>query len=123
MPDPQLTKKINLPLGGAALILQTIVQPAVAPLGQAATYKGYSREMIWKVAKCDWVGCALAMGWGCCVILALQWGGIERPWNDGAVIACLVLVGVLPVIFVLWEKWLGDQAMFKMYLLKRRTIA
>jgi hypothetical protein len=118
-----LTKQINLPLGGAALILQTIVQPAVAPLGQAATYKGLSRDMFWKVVVCDWVGCALAMAWGCCVILALQWGGIERSWKDGGVITCLVLVGVIPVIFILWEKWLGDRAMFKMYLLKRRTIA
>ena len=114
---------INLPLGGAALILQTIVQPASPPLGQAATYKGYSRGMIRKVALCDWVGCIMAMGWGCCVILALQWGGIERPWNDGGVVTCLVLVGVLPVIFLAWEHWLGDKAMFKLYLMKRRTIA
>lgn len=63
------------------------------------------------------------MGWGCCVILALQWGGIERSWKDGGVVTCLVLIGVLPVIFIAWEHWLGEKAMFKLFLLKRRTIA
>lgn len=63
------------------------------------------------------------MAWGCCLILALQWGGIERPWSDGGVIACLVLIGVLPPVFVAWEWYIGDKAMFKLELIKRRTVA
>lgn len=62
------------------------------------------------------------MGWGCCIILALQWGGVTKPWNDGSVIATLVLSAVLPIVFVLWEGWLGENAMFKLFLFKRRTI-
>jgi hypothetical protein len=78
--------------------------------------------MLWAVLKCDWVGMVLAMGWGCSVILALEWGGITKPWSDGGVIVCLVLIGVLPFVFVGWEYWLGDGAMFKLKLIMRRTI-
>jgi hypothetical protein len=79
--------------------------------------------MFWKVVKCDWLGVAIAMAWGCCLILALQWGGVTKKWSDGSVIATLVLIPVLLAVFLLWEWWLGDNAMFKMKLLKRRTIA
>ena len=79
--------------------------------------------MIWQVVKCDWLGVAMAMAWGCCVILALQWGGVTKKWSDGSVVATLVMIGVIPVIFVLYEKWIGENAMFKLHLIKRRTIA
>jgi hypothetical protein len=96
--------------------------PASAPLGRADSYKGYSKEMFWQVVKCDWLGVVMAMAWGCCTILAMQWGGVTKPWNDGSVIACFVMMGVIPVIFVLYETWLGDKAMFRVALFKRRTI-
>jgi hypothetical protein len=32
------------------------------------------------------------------------------------------MMGVIPVIFVLYETWLGDKAMFRVALFKRRTI-
>jgi hypothetical protein len=96
--------------------------PASPPLGRADSYKGYSKDMFWQVVKCDWLGVAMAMAWGCCTILAMQWGGVTKPWNDGSVIACFVMMGVIPVIFVLYETWLGDKAMFRVALFKRRTI-
>ncbi len=97
--------------------------PTTAPLGRKDKYKGYSKDMFMQVVKCDWVGGAMSMAWAVCLILALQWGGITKPWNDGGVIACLVLFAVLPFVFVLYERWLGEHAMFKLALLKRRTIA
>lgn len=109
-------------LGGVALICLTLFQPTTPPLGRAKTYKGYSKAMLLQVLKCDWLGVVITMGWGCCIILALQWGGVTKPWNDGSVIATLVLSAVLPIVFVLWEGWLGENAMFKLFLFKRRTI-
>jgi hypothetical protein len=113
---------INLPFGGIALAAIMAFQPTTPPLGRAASYKGYSRQMLWDVLKCDWMGMVLAMAWGCCIISALQWGGITRPWNDGGVITCLVLVVVLLPVFFAWEYWLGASAMFRLSLIKRRTI-
>lgn len=97
-------------------------QPTAPPLGRAATYKGYSKETFYAILQCDWIGAAICMAWACCAILALQWGGITRPWNDGGVITCLVLTAVIPPLFFGWEYWLGEKAMFKMKLMRRRTI-
>ena len=114
---------INLPFGGVALAAITFFQPLSPPLGRAASYKGLSWSMFWDVVKCDWGGCALSMAWGVCCILFMQWGGVTKKWNDGSVIATAVLTGVLPFVFVLYEWWLGDKAMFKLHLFKHRTIA
>lgn len=114
---------INLPFGGIALAMIMLFQPTSHPLGRKDAYKGYSKEMLKQLIKCDWLGVAFAMGWGCVVILALQWGGVTKPWNNGSVIACLVMTAVIPPLFIAYEAWLGDNAMFKLHLLKRRTIA
>ena len=114
---------INLPFGGVALAMIIFFQPTRPPLGRAATYKGYSKDMFWSVLKCDWMAAALAMAWGCVVSLALQWGGITRPWNDGGVVTCLVLIGALPPVFIAWEYWMGEKAMFRLAIFARRTIA
>lgn len=78
--------------------------------------------MLPALAKCDWLGVAIAMAWGCCVILFTQWGGVTKPWSDGSVIATAVMSGVIPFIFFGWEYWLGENAMFKLHLLRRRTM-
>lgn len=96
--------------------------PTTPPLGRAKTYKGYSWAMVNDLAKCDWFGVAIVMSWGCCVILFTQWGGVTKSWKDGSVIACAVMTAVIPVIFFTWEYWLGENAMFKLALIKRRTI-
>ncbi len=75
-----------------------------------------------QVVKCDWLGVCITMGWAVCFILFLQWGGVTRKWSSGSVIACIVMSAVLPPIFVFYEMWLGDNAMFRVKLLKRRTI-
>lgn len=97
-------------------------QPTRPPLGRAAIYKGYSKAMIKQVAQCDWLGVAITIGWAVCLILFMQWGGITKKWSDGSVIATIVVTAVLPFVFVGYEYWLGEHAMFKLRLLKRRTI-
>ena len=115
-----LTERIR---GGLALGLIFLAAPASPPLGRAATYKGYSKGMFKQVAKCDWLGVAITMGWATCLILFMQWGGVTKKWNDGSVIACIVMTVVLPPVFIGYEYWLGEHAMFKLALLKRRSIS
>jgi len=55
------------------------------------------------------------------LLLALQWGGNEKPWNDRDVIATLAVAGVLLISFAGWEMYLGPKAMVPLALLKRRT--
>lgn len=92
-------------------------------MGRRRNYQGYSKYMLHQFIRCDWVGAAIAMAWAVCFILALQWGGVDHAWNSGSVIACLVMVGVLPPIFFAWEMFVGpERAMFKLRLFARRTI-
>ncbi|EIW65485.1 hypothetical protein TREMEDRAFT_13495, partial [Tremella mesenterica DSM 1558] len=113
---------INLPFGGLAFAMLFFLLPTTAPLGRKATYKGYNKDMIMAVVRCDWGAMVIAMAWSVCIILALQWGGVTKKWNDGSVIATLVMSVVLIPIFIGYEWWMGEAAMFKLRLLKRRTI-
>ncbi|KAK7039739.1 major facilitator superfamily domain-containing protein [Favolaschia claudopus] len=45
------------------------------------------------------------------LILALQWGGNTKPWNDKAVIITFVFAGVLTAVYVVWEMRMGEKAM------------
>lgn len=45
-----------------------------------------------------------------CLLLALQWGGVKYPWNDGRIIALFVLFGLALIAFVGVQLWLGEEA-------------
>lgn len=66
------------------------------------------------------------------LLIPLQWGGNERPWNDPVVIALLVTVSriqrplhcltcfqsaVLLVAFIAWEYKMGDRALMPLNLI------
>lgn len=62
------------------------------------------------------------LGFVTSLILALQWGGNQKPWHDKDVIATLVVAGVLLILFGSWEYYLGEEkAMVPLNLLKRRA--
>ncbi|WWD21836.1 hypothetical protein CI109_106324 [Kwoniella shandongensis] len=113
---------INLPFGGIALACLFVFQPAAPPLGHAKDYKGYGYHMIHQVIRLDWVGMVLSMAWAVCLILALQWGGVTRAWNDAGVIVCLVLAFVLVPVFCFYEYYIGDKAFFRIRLFARKSI-
>ena len=51
--------------------------------------------------------CALLPTSLVCFTLALEWGGQSRPWNDGSVIATLVIWITLTIAWVVVE-WVQD---------------
>ncbi|GKT86587.1 hypothetical protein Ct61P_04437 [Colletotrichum tofieldiae] len=63
-----------------------------------------------KVVHLDLSGYALVL---CAVIgyfLALQWGGLERPWSDGVVIGTFVGFVVISAACFANDVWMGDRA-------------
>ena len=40
----------------------------------------------------DWIGTFFSVGMVTFLLIAVQWGGNEKPWDNGSVIAFLVLV-------------------------------
>jgi hypothetical protein len=52
--------------------------------------------------------------------LALEWGGLSKPWSDGTVVATLVVWVVLTFGFFVNEWLLGARAMMPLYLFRSR---
>ncbi|KAK8081286.1 MFS general substrate transporter [Apiospora saccharicola] len=55
-----------------------------------------------------------------CLTLALQWGDLTKHWNDGSVIAALVMWILLTIAFVVTEYFQGARAMVPLRLPKPR---
>lgn len=45
-----------------------------------------------------------------CILLALQWGGTKYPWNDGRIIALLVVFCITLIAFTVVQAYMGDDA-------------
>jgi MFS family permease len=105
---------INLPIGGvvAVLIFFYFYVPRHVQT-VAATWKEVFLQL-------DLPGFVLLLTSLVCFTLALQWGGQSRSWNDGGVIATLVMWIVLTIAFVVVEWVEGPYAMVPMHLLKSR---
>ncbi|KAF2096360.1 DNA repair protein RAD50 [Rhizodiscina lignyota] len=108
---------INLPIGGvsALIILFFFTVPKQAKPVQA-TWKE-------KLLQMDLGGTALLLCGIVCLLLAFQWGGVTKKWSDGNVIGTLVAAGVIIIIFICWEIWLGERALMVPRLLKQKTIS
>lgn len=100
---------INLPTGGVALLAIWGLLDSVPPLGVSSSVS--IRERIRQTVNMDWIGATLCFASVTCLVLALQWGGNTRPWNDGGVIACIVLAVVLALALVFHQRRMGACAM------------
>ncbi|PVH99828.1 MFS general substrate transporter [Periconia macrospinosa] len=110
---------INLPIGGAAFVMQLIflrMPKSVKPV--PATWVEILRHL-------DFPGFILLLASVMCYCLALQWGGVSRAWStssDGSVIATLVMFIVLTFTFFVCEYIQGQYAMIPLDLFKPRHI-
>jgi MFS family permease len=84
---------INLPLGGFTVA-------ALAIFLNLNEHKP-KLSLTEKLNQLDPLGTLLFLPSIVCLLLALQWGGIEHPWSDGRVIAVLVVFGVLFIGFLI----------------------
>lgn len=109
---------INLPFGAVSLLSVLIWLPSHPPL-HSEHNEGKS---IWqKWLSLDWIGTVIALGMTVCLLLALTWGGITKPWDSATVIALFVTSGVLFILLILWERRLGSRAMMPLSIFMRRT--
>lgn len=70
----------------------------------------------------DPLGTALVMSAAISFILALQYGGITKPWNSSTVIGLLVGFVLMVVVFVILEWQQGERAMLTPRLLRDRNV-
>ncbi|KAJ7073604.1 major facilitator superfamily domain-containing protein [Mycena amicta] len=112
---------INLPLGGVSIVGVTFLLKASPPLGADPTKRSW-RDLWAQTLRLDYVGATLVAATITCLVLALQWGGNTKPWNSPAVIVCFVLFGVLAIVTITWEIWIGERAMVPTAIFKSRSI-
>ncbi|KAJ7856297.1 ABC transporter, partial [Mycena leptocephala] len=112
---------INLPVGGVSLTAVTFLLKAAPPLGSDPTKRSRA-DIMKQVARMDFIGATLVAGAVTSIVLALQWGGNVKPWDDKAVIICFVLSGVLTAAFISWEIYLREQAMTPTAIVHSRSV-
>ncbi len=104
--NPHLTWRwcfyINLPIGGAAVVLLLVFihvpqEPRLAAL-----------PALEKAKRMDPLGTLLFVPSVVSLLLALQWGGTRYAWHSARIIALLVVAGVLFTAWVAVQARLGD---------------
>lgn len=112
---------INLPIGGVSVaIIALFLKPRPSP---AESDPSDNRTWLQKWMQVDWIGAGLVLGLTTCLILALTWGGNQKPWDSAAVIACLVVFGVLVPVFATWSWWRGEKALLPITFFTNRSTA
>jgi hypothetical protein len=70
----------------------------------------------------DLLGTFTIMAAVVCYLLALQWGGVTKPWSHRDVVGTLVGFGLLVLLFIAIEWWMGERALIQPHLFKDRNI-
>ncbi|KAJ3873568.1 ABC transporter [Lentinula edodes] len=112
---------INLPIGGISLLAITFLLKASPPLGSDPTKRSMN-HIFHQILKVDYVGATLVAAAVTCLVLALQWGGNTKAWSDKAVIISFVFAGVTTVAFIVWEIYIGENAMVPTQIFKSRSV-
>ncbi|KAF3893026.1 MFS gliotoxin efflux transporter GliA [Trichophyton interdigitale] len=107
---------INLPVGG--FTLGTVLLIFYPPVGSAPKPASWRSILV----QTDIMGVILVIGAMVCYLLALEWGGILKPWNHPDVIGTLVGFATLGLLFGLHEWYLGDTAMICRSLISRKAV-
>ncbi|KAI0424152.1 efflux pump [Xylaria sp. FL1042] len=105
---------INLPIGVVAsgfLLFTSIPEHSPKRIG-----------LFNLVSRLDLLGFSLLVPALIMILLALQYGGNEHPWDSAAVIGLLVGGLVTVCLFVLWERRRGERAMIPLQLVSKRVV-
>jgi MFS family permease len=108
---------INLPFGGFTMVALLFFLP---PLKRPELS---SVSLAQKIKKIDIIGLLIFVPAVISLLLALQWGGSTYPWNNGRIIALLILFGVLSIAFIAFEKWKGVEAALPIHIITQRSVA
>ncbi|UNI22564.1 hypothetical protein JDV02_008441 [Purpureocillium takamizusanense] len=108
---------INLPIGGLAAL---IVFFFVHVNRNTASSEGQSVKA--RIMQLDLTGTAIFIPAIVCLLLALQWGGADYPWNDSKIIGLFVGFGLMIAIFIGIQFWQGDNGTLPPRLFKNRNV-
>lgn len=112
---------INLPIGGVSIgFLLLIHIPETLKVSTATTTSKPTLASV--IASFDLLGFALFALLAIMLLLALEWGGTKFAWNSASIISLFCGAGVLLVVFLLWERYEGANAMVPFSILQVRIV-
>ncbi|RMZ90186.1 hypothetical protein DV736_g2602, partial [Chaetothyriales sp. CBS 134916] len=108
---------LNLPCGGIVLVLLLFFLhiPRENLQRKPPTLKQV-------VTRFDFFGIFFLLPSIICLLLALQWGGLTYSWSNARVIALLVSSGILLIIFLIIQRWKGENATVPGHIFWNRSI-
>jgi MFS family permease len=108
---------INLPCG--ALVFTLLVFFLQIPPEMLQRKPASFKE---KVKQIDPLGAIFFPSCVICLLLALQWGGLEYQWSNVRIIVLIVLSGLLFIAFVIVQRRRGDTAMVPGHIFFNRSV-
>lgn len=109
---------INLPVGAIVGILLLLLEvPELTPK------PAFTLSLVRKtIPDLDPIGFVLFAPAATMALLALQFGGNDYAWNSSVVIGLFCGAGVTTILFVLWERRMGDRAMTPPSMIGQRIV-
>ncbi|EGP91874.1 unnamed protein product [Zymoseptoria tritici ST99CH_3D1] len=107
---------INLPFGGISIAVVFFFFSNPPRRYTHMTFREKVRQI--DIAGAFFLICAIV-----CLLLALQWGGSVYPWSNSKVWGNILGFGLLIIVFVALQFYLGDRATMPPRILKQRTVA
>ncbi|CAJ0549775.1 Ff.00g033880.m01.CDS01 [Fusarium sp. VM40] len=106
---------INLPIGAITVIVIFFFFPEPERDIEPATW----RVRFWQL---DPIGTAIFMPAIVCLLLALQWGGVDYEWDDSTITSLFMLSAFLLILFVFVQIKMDENATVPPRIAKMRTV-
>ena len=75
-----------------------------------------------RILQLDIIGTLILIPTVVCLLLALQWGGSQYAWNSSHIVGLFVGFGLLTIIFVASQLYLGDKGILPPRLFRNRNV-
>lgn len=85
--------------------------------------RGHDGSFVRRVMKLDLLGSFILIVTVVLLLLVLQWGGIEYRWGSARIVVLLVLSALGFLVFGLWQRKKGTEALTPLSLMANRAVA
>lgn len=107
---------INLPIGGAAIIVLMLILHVPKAKKAGTPWRQ-------QVSQLDPIGTVFFISGIVCLLLALQWGGSTYAWGNGRIIALIILFVMCISVFIGIQIWKKETATVPPRIVTQRSIA
>ncbi|KAI1437619.1 MFS general substrate transporter [Xylaria sp. CBS 124048] len=107
---------INLPIGAVTIIVIALIFP------DPELPKQEEEPFFQRLMRFDPIGTLVFIPCIVSLLLALQWGGIKYPWNNGRIIGLFITFGILFIVFLLIQWRQQENATVPPRIIRNRSV-